>query len=101
VIGGTPPYGYVWAFGDSSPNSTVEAPNHTYAGFGPYLVNVTVTDSAGSRTSNSTTILVGPPPCVSYRPLWENPLFDIGVLSIGVLAAVGLSLVQERRRHRG
>jgi hypothetical protein len=41
---------YLWNFGDSSPNSGLENPNHTYQGQGSFLVSLTV--SAGNGCIN-------------------------------------------------
>jgi PKD repeat protein len=39
-------YSYFWDFGDGS-SSTLQYPSHTYAGVGPYVLCLTVTDNVG------------------------------------------------------
>lgn len=66
ILGGTPPYLYVWDFGDGTPtvSGTCAAAAcpllmpHTYEK-GEYTVRVTVTDSAGMRAWDEVEILVG------------------------------------------
>jgi PKD repeat protein len=50
---------YTWDFGDGTANGTGVTTTHTYAGAGPFIVRLTVTDSAG-RTA-ITTQSVTPP----------------------------------------
>jgi len=45
VTGGTPPYDFVWSFGDGT-TSTEQNPVHTYTDPGRYSVTLTVTDSS-------------------------------------------------------
>jgi len=54
---GTPPYSYLWTFGDGS-TSTAKSPTHTYADVGTYTVTVVVTDKAGMKCSWTTRITV-------------------------------------------
>jgi len=54
--GGTPPYEYLWNFGDGS-TSTEANPSHTYADPGMYVVWLEVTDSA-SKTNRSTELTI-------------------------------------------
>ena len=51
VSGGTPPYTYLWNFGDGSlpTSSTSPIVNHSYAAIGIYLTVVNVSDSAGGH----------------------------------------------------
>ncbi len=50
VVGGDPPYTYLWEFGDGQ-NSTDPAPSHTFTGAGAeYRVNLTVRDQGGNRS---------------------------------------------------
>lgn len=46
IVGGTPPYTYVWDFGDGSPLSTEAHPTHPYSGIGTYTITCTVVDAA-------------------------------------------------------
>jgi len=52
VTGGTPPYTYLWDFGDGQTSDEAN-PVHTYQGLGPYVVTLTVTDSVGAQASTT------------------------------------------------
>ncbi|HKV90804.1 MAG TPA: PKD domain-containing protein, partial [Thermoplasmata archaeon] len=68
--GGTPPYQYVWTFGDGN-YSVLAAPSHTYAATGTYAVGVEVIDTLGNTSTGNLTVTVHPPPTVtaSVAPL--------------------------------
>ena len=54
--------GYVWSFGDGTPNAIGPSVVHTYAAGGSYTVTLTVTDRGGDIASLSqTTHVLGPP----------------------------------------
>ena len=46
------PNQWVWNFGDGSPISNIQNPVHTYSNSGTYTVTLTVTNPAGSNTTN-------------------------------------------------
>lgn len=48
VPNGSGPYGYLWHFGDGSPNSTASSPTHNFSSPGTYEVSVNVTNSSGA-----------------------------------------------------
>jgi PKD repeat protein len=50
---------YSWTFGDNSPSTVVENPEHTYNTGGSYSVSLTVSNTTGSA-STSQTIVVTP-----------------------------------------
>jgi len=50
AYGGTPPYGYVWAFGDGS-TATEQNPTHMYVSPGTFTATLTVTDSGAPQNS--------------------------------------------------
>jgi PKD repeat protein len=53
VSGGTPPYTYLWSFGDGMTSSSSN-PSHTYQSLGTYGVTLKVSDSQGNtQTANS------------------------------------------------
>lgn len=60
VTFGTPPFSYLWDFGDGSVSAEAE-PTHAYTMVGFYRVTLTVTDSAGSSVT-------APPVNVSVAP---------------------------------
>jgi PKD repeat protein len=49
--GGTPPYSYLWTFGDGT-TSTEQSPSHTYTTVGSFPVTFTVTDSASKTATD-------------------------------------------------
>ena len=49
ATGGTPPYTYSWAFGDGGTGGDLSNITHIYTTNGPFVVEVTVTDSAGGE----------------------------------------------------
>jgi len=56
--GGTPPYSYLWNFGDTTTNAA-QNPTHTFGSVGTYFVYVTVTDASQTTVgSNTITIVV-------------------------------------------
>ncbi len=75
--GGTPPYEYLWNFGDAS-TATGTQVTHTYSAAGVYLVTVTVTDAGGGSASNLTVVTVDPPLAmtITAAPINET---DVGV----------------------
>ena len=68
------PETWQWDFGDSSPNSTLQNPNHTYSNAGNYTVTLTASNAYGNSSLQKTDyIYVTPPPPFlsgwSYRKL--------------------------------
>ena len=59
VMGGVPPYEYLWDYGDGSTSSTADAP-HTFLSPGTYNVTLTVTDARLASVSRSTFVVVFP-----------------------------------------
>jgi glucose/arabinose dehydrogenase/PKD repeat protein len=53
------PLQYSWDFGDGSPGSNLEAPEHTYATAGLYTARLTVSDGNGGTHSATVRISVG------------------------------------------
>jgi len=60
AAGGTPPYTWLWNFGDGG-TSTEQNPTHSYQSAGVYTVNLTVTDSHSNRAWNLTTATIVSP----------------------------------------
>ncbi len=58
VTAGTPPYSYLWSFGEGSgiPDSNQESPTVSFENAGPYTVTLTVTD-AEERTHFDTVLI--------------------------------------------
>ncbi len=67
VTGGTPPYTYLWIFGDGSTNSTDQNPSHTFTTAGVYNVAFTAKDSTQATATGKVTITVtdAPPPVIA------------------------------------
>ncbi|MGV8129884.1 MAG: C1 family peptidase, partial [Methanolinea sp.] len=61
------PTSWQWNFGDLTPNSTLQNPNHTYSTTGNYTVTLTVSNSYGSSTLQKTNYIqvVNPPEFLS------------------------------------
>ncbi len=58
VESGNPPYEFSWTFGDGTPLSDEEDPEHTYESAGTYTAKVTVTDSEGlTRSAEMDTVV--------------------------------------------
>lgn len=70
ATGGVPPYTYVWSFGDGS-TAEGQTVQHTFASPGTYPVSVSVTDSVGGETTDSTKVTVSPliPSVTVARPV--------------------------------
>lgn len=70
VTPGTPPYTYLWTFGDGT-NSTLAAPVHTFASAGVYATQLQVTDSTGGVVNGSVAVIVtaAPPFGLSVQAL--------------------------------
>lgn len=51
-------YSYLWDFGDGS-SSTQQYPTHTYAGVGPYVLCLTVTDNVGCTATQCDSLYAG------------------------------------------
>jgi PKD repeat protein len=60
ATGGTPPFQYLWNFGDGTNSSTKAALNHTYRARGTFTPTVNVTDAVGVTVVASTTVTVAP-----------------------------------------
>ena len=60
ATGGTPPYSWLWGFGDGNA-STVQNPTHAYAFAGDYTATLTVTDNVGDTASDTASVMVSPP----------------------------------------
>jgi len=74
AAGGTPPYGYAWAFSDGGSASGASA-SHTFASAGSYTATLTVTDAA-SRTATASPVSITvtvPPPVISSLTKKGNP----------------------------
>jgi len=61
VLGGVPPYTYLWSFGDGG-TSQAKNPTYTYTQSGFYNVTLLVTDAEQNTSSDSTTALIDNPP---------------------------------------
>ncbi len=62
---GTTPYAFVWDFGDGSPVSLLQNPNHVYSAAGVFAASLTLTDAAGKTAFWVVAISVNTPPSVT------------------------------------
>lgn len=60
-MGGSPPFTYVWDFGDGN-TSTQANPTHTYNSTGPFTACLTITDSNGCIDSTCQQVVISTPP---------------------------------------
>ncbi len=59
---GTPPYTFLWGFGDGGANASGAVVTHTYATPGRYTATVALTDAYGASAGASELVAVSPPP---------------------------------------
>jgi immune inhibitor A len=58
--GGSPPYTFLWSFGDGSAGAPGGAVYHVYRFWGMFEANVTLTDSLGDSVTSSVNVTVTP-----------------------------------------
>jgi PKD repeat protein len=68
---------YTWDFGDSTANSTLQNPVHTYAAPGTYWVCLYISTSSGCVSTSCGQVIVGNP-CQLYVNLYSNNPSTIG-----------------------
>ncbi|MBN1322436.1 MAG: PKD domain-containing protein [Methanotrichaceae archaeon] len=70
VSGGSPPYDFVWNYGDGSPTVAETRPSHVYEMQASYAVTLQVSDVAGSTASVQKIVTVRDcdPPVVEVKP---------------------------------
>ncbi|OYW07018.1 MAG: hypothetical protein B7X11_00610, partial [Acidobacteria bacterium 37-65-4] len=91
TAGGTPPYTFVWAFGDGGSGSGQTA-GHTYTALGSYTASVTGTDPLGATALGSVGIsVVVPPPAITSVIAMKNPL-RLKVLGTGFKAGATVKI---------
>lgn len=57
--GGTPPYNFIWDFGDTTPTQTGSVTAHTYTASGAFTVTMTATDAAGGSITKTDVKYIG------------------------------------------
>ncbi|MCI4345701.1 MAG: PKD domain-containing protein, partial [Thermoplasmata archaeon] len=86
VSGGTAPYSYHWALGDSS-SATTASVTHAYSRAGNYSVTLNVTDALGTSVSSSTTV------AVNRNATTGAPPASSGSSSVSLTSGTGLYLL--------
>ena len=90
IVGGTPPYHYLWLFGDGA-NSTLAQATHTYLRPGAYDIQLNATDSAGTAVAaDQVTVTVSGGSTTSGGVPFG---VLVAVLIVGLLAVVAVTLV--------
>jgi PKD repeat protein len=92
--GGSGTYTYAWSFGDGTTSTAEGPPAHTYAKSGTYVVNLTVTDTAGGSVKDSVTITVN---AASSGLSSTDTYLIIGGVVV-VLAVIAALLLMRRRK---
>jgi YVTN family beta-propeller protein len=95
ATGGSPPYTYSWNFGDGSPPSTLQDPEHTYVSF-PNVATLTVTDHQGNQSQESVTIPGVVATCPTPAPISLLP--SLIVLALGTILGIVVGLVAYGRK---
>lgn len=77
--GGSPPYVFLWQFGDGT-SSLAQDPGHVYPAPAMYVPNVTVTDTAGvaMRASTTITVVEGPSLGLTISPSSTDVFRTVG-----------------------
>jgi len=70
VTGGTPPYEYLWNYGDGNTSTGDPHPTHNYGKAGNYTITLTVTDSEDDTASDTTWAYINAPP---NPPIIDGP----------------------------
>lgn len=100
TTGGVPPYAYQWSFGDGTPNSTSADPSHSYAAFGLYDRELSVTDSDHARAFSNFSFYVGVAPCPTVIATWWPSYPTLAItLSLFVGLVVGAAGFARYRRQ--
>ncbi len=78
---GSPPYTYLWTFGDPAiPNSTEQSPSVTYPNKGSFSAQVIVTDSSGNTVDGISTSIRVKDDCNDPVATIDVPSSDVTVL---------------------
>ena len=83
--GGTAITGWAWDFGDGN-TSTAQNPSHTYGGFGPYTVTLTVTNATGCSATLTQNYTPAPNPTANFN---ANPACPGAATTFTDASAVG------------
>lgn len=99
---GTPPYTYSWTFGDGATGGNQSSITHIYSTTGPFVAQVTVTDSAGGMVQASLTIHVGTSSEAGILSSpWVAALLGGSVGAVAVAAVWGGMSLRRRAKLRG
>ncbi|WP_210521086.1 GEVED domain-containing protein [Hymenobacter terricola] len=83
------PTSWLWNFGDGTPTSTQQSPNHCYTTAGTYAVTLQATNAAGTNTSAATSIVYNSavpaaascsPPTINYFANYGITRFRLGTI---------------------
>lgn len=65
--GGTPPFSYLWSYGDGGSTSTGASTSHAYTTAGTFSASVEATDSLGNQATVNVTIVVSSDPAATIH----------------------------------
>jgi len=99
LSGGTPPFTYDWAFGDSG-RSTAQNTTHRFRAPGVYNVHLTVTDAVGAAPTHTLTIGVAALPESTLTTSSAIAISSLTLIASVVGTALAMTIIQRRRQSR-
>ncbi|MCX6270722.1 MAG: PKD domain-containing protein [Bacteroidetes bacterium] len=92
VANGTPPYTYLWNFGDGTTATTVD-PLHTYTQPGTYTVSLTTIDATGCTFTSFVIVTIGSTSCQASFIYYIDSTNNLNYHFISTSVGTGLTYV--------